>query len=96
MTKNEHDYIEIIKIVMLIMLPCACCDSLPPNDFHHVKEGDRRVGHHLGMPLCRTCHDQVYSGPMWRIHKMTMLKALEKTNRMLLSALHSAIHSRIF
>lgn len=72
------DYIERIK-----SLPCVVCGAYPPNDCHHVKEGDRRVGDFLVMPLCRTCHDQEPNGPMWKIYKMTEKKALENTNRMM-------------
>lgn len=81
MTKTEERHIARIKA-----MDCVICGASGPSDAHHIREGQgksQRAGHFLVIPLCKNCH-QGSNGihgdkALFRIYKMTELKALNAT-----------------
>jgi uncharacterized Fe-S center protein len=74
LNNKERAHIESVK-----NLPCGVCGAYPPTDAHHMLENSRRISHYMVIPLCRTCHDQVPNGAMWKIYKKTELNVLSDT-----------------
>lgn len=70
---------EKAHLLAVKSLPCGVCEASPPCDAHHITQNGRRVSHYATIPLCRTCHDQVPNGAMWRIYKKTELLVLAET-----------------
>lgn len=78
-TKTEASHLEAVKL-------CACviCDSPPPSDAHHIRQGD----HFTCVALCKDCHQGSDNGwhgrkVMWRVRKWDELDALNETLRRL-------------
>lgn len=66
-------------------LPCAVCDAPAPSEAHHIEQGL----HFTCIPLCERCHRGSHgwhgTKALWRVRKMTEMKALNETIRKLCS-----------
>ena len=55
-TKSDNERIEFVKLYMGC-LPCILCSYLDSHaDYHHVVEGQRRLGHEYGYGACAWHH----------------------------------------
>lgn len=87
MSLEKADKDELAYMAAVKSLPCGVCSDPPPSYAHHMKEGDRRIGHYSTIPLCFECH-QGKSGihgdkALWRVFKKTELKVLDETKEKL-------------
>ncbi len=67
-------------------LPCSVCNAPGPSQAHHPDQSDNWTV----IALCYDCHQNPLLGwhgqkSMWKIHKMTELKALGVTVRRLMA-----------
>lgn len=62
-------------------IACVLCDAPAPSAAHHIEQGQ----HYTTTSLCWPCHQgpQGWHGDktLWRIYKMTEIKALNETLR---------------
>lgn len=76
--------LEAGHLVNVKWLPCSVCDSPPPSDAHHIRQGS----HFLVAALCKDCHQGGFNGwhgqrRIWGVKKMDELDALAVTLRRL-------------
>ena len=71
---------ERAHVALVKMAGCVVCGASPPNDAHHIEQGQ----HFTTVALCHDCHQGADNGwhgrkVMWRIMKLDELKALNLT-----------------
>lgn len=60
-TKEESEWISrVIRYGCICCLDCGYSGS-EPVEYHHIVEGNRRLGHLFGLPLCRGHHRRIWS-----------------------------------
>lgn len=83
---NKLNAKERLHLARVKELPCSVCDAPGPSEAHHIEQGLQFTC----ISVCPDCH----RGPLgwhgtkalWRIRKMTELKALNVTLERLLSS----------
>lgn len=78
---------ERVHLARVKNLPCSVCGHPPPSQAHHPDQEDA----YTCIALCPDCHMDKKLGwhgekAMWKIHKMTELKALGVTIKGLMNA----------
>lgn len=74
-TFAESQHVERVK-----GLPCSVCDTAPPSEAHHIRQGL----HYTCVALCPDCHRGPVLGwhgqkAAWRVRKLDELGALAVT-----------------
>jgi hypothetical protein len=82
---SNPDKYEKAHMARVKSLPCSVCGSPPPSQAHHADQSDAFTT----IALCYDCHQDPKLGwhgekAMWKIYKLTELKALGITVRRLI------------
>ena len=77
LTRAESEHLARVK-----MAGCVICDAGPPNEAHHIEQGN----HFATVALCADCHRGSFNGihgqkRMWLIRKWNEIDALNETIR---------------